>query len=46
VLPENPSLRTIVWTNRDLSVSRLSVDQLGNARNPQAPADIGAIEAR
>ena len=45
-LPENPSLRTIVWTNRDLSVSRLAVDQLGSARSPQAPADIGAIEAR
>jgi len=44
-LPENPSLRTIVWVNRDLGVSRLSVDQLGNARNPQAQADIGAIEA-
>ena len=44
-LPENPSLRTIVWTSRDLSVTRLSVDQLGNARNPQAPADIGAMEA-
>jgi len=46
VAPENPSLRTIVWTSRDLNVTRLSVDQLGNARNPQAPADIGAIEGR
>lgn len=45
-LPENPSLRTIVWIDRDLLVSRLSVDQLGSARNPQAPADIGAIELR
>jgi hypothetical protein len=43
-LPENPSLRTIVWIDRDLSVSRLPVDQLGTARSPQAPADIGAIE--
>jgi hypothetical protein len=45
-LPENPLLRTIVWTSDDLSVSRLAIDQLGNARNPQATADIGAIEAR
>lgn len=46
VLPENPSLRTIVWIDRDLTVSRLSLDQLGTTRNPQAPADIGAIELR
>jgi hypothetical protein len=46
VLPENPSLRTIVWIDRDLAVSRLSLDQLGTARNPQASADIGAIEVR
>jgi hypothetical protein len=45
-LPENPSLRTIVWIDRDLSVSRLPVDQFGIARSPQAPADIGAIEVR
>jgi hypothetical protein len=44
-LPENPSLRTIVWVERGPTVSRLSVDQLGTTRNPQAPADIGAIEA-
>jgi hypothetical protein len=45
-LPENPLLRTYVWTESGPSVSRLSVDQSGTARNPQAPADIGAIEAR
>jgi hypothetical protein len=45
-LPENPSLRTIVWIDRDLGVSRLSVDQFGTARSPQAAADIGAIEVR
>jgi len=45
-LPENPSLRTIVWIDRSPNVTRLVVDQVGTARNAQAPADIGAIEAR
>lgn len=44
-LAENPSLRTIVWTERGPSVSHLSVDQRGTTRSPQGPADIGAIEA-
>jgi hypothetical protein len=45
-LAENPALRTIVWTDSDLRVTRLSVDQIGTARNPQALADIGALELR
>lgn len=43
-LAENPSLRTIVWVERGPTVSRLASDQLGVTRNPQAAADIGAIE--
>jgi len=45
-LPENPSLRTIVWTESGPGISRLSVDQSGTARDPQGPADVGAIEVR
>lgn len=45
-LAENPSLRTIVWTGPELTVSRLAEDQLGTARGTTAPADIGAIEIR
>ena len=44
-LAENPSLRAIVWIERGPSISHLPVDQLGATRNPQGPADIGAIEA-
>jgi len=43
-LAENPSVRAVVWVERGPRVSRLSLDQLGTARNPQGPADIGAIE--
>jgi hypothetical protein len=46
VLGENPNLRTIVWTARDLSVTRSSVDQTGAARTAGTPADIGALELR
>jgi hypothetical protein len=45
-LPENPLLRTFVWTESGPGISRLPVDQSGTARNPQAPADVGAIEVR
>jgi hypothetical protein len=45
-LIENPLLRTTVWVERGPAVARLSGDQLGTTRNPQALADIGAIELR
>lgn len=45
-MSENPALRARVWTERGPSMSRQPVDQLGAARSPQGPADIGAIEVR
>jgi hypothetical protein len=43
-LVENPLLRTIVWLERGPTISRLAADQLGVTRNPEAQADIGAME--
>jgi hypothetical protein len=43
-LVENPLLRTIVWVERGPTISRLAADQLGVTRNPEAQADIGAME--
>jgi hypothetical protein len=45
-LAENPNLRFEIGVARSLLVQRSAVDQLGTARPTQAPADIGAIEAR
>lgn len=44
-LAENPSISISVSTQPRLSVSRVTVDQVGAARPANGPGDIGAIEA-
>ena len=45
-LPENPGIRISVRAEQNLSVQRLSVDQLGTSRPSTGESDIGAIELR
>jgi hypothetical protein len=45
-LTESPLLRTVVWIDRGLGVSRLPTDQIGTPRSSLPLTDIGAIELR
>jgi len=45
-LAENPGIRISVRAEQNLSVQRLSVDQLGTSRPSTGESDIGAIELR
>ena len=45
-LPETPGIRISVRAEQNLSVQRLSVDQLGTSRPSTGESDIGAIELR
>jgi hypothetical protein len=45
-LAENPGIRISVRAEQNLSVQRLSVDQLGTSRPATGESDIGAIELR
>jgi hypothetical protein len=44
-LAENPGITITISTRAQLSVTPLTVDQLGRARPAESLADIGAIEA-
>jgi hypothetical protein len=45
-LAENPGIRMSVRAEQNMSVQRLSVDQLGTSRPSTGESDIGAIELR